>query len=91
MTISAAYQKVEVQEEKKVSDQTVLAGEKHICLASLHRQQKKNENHESNLKINIQMIYDAYISLPQLRKNFDFVNKPFSHDTKRHGHALKQH
>lgn len=90
MTISAAHQEVEVQEEKKVSDQTVLAGEKHICLASLRRQQKKKD-HESNLKINFQMMYDAYISLPRLRKNFDFGSKPFSHDTKRHGHALKQH
>lgn len=37
------------------------------------------------------MIYDTYILLPELRKNFDFVNKPFFHDTKRHRRALKQH
>jgi len=41
VTVSAAYQKVEIQVEKKVSDQTVLAVVKHICLASLRRQQKK--------------------------------------------------
>lgn len=42
VTISAAYHKVEAQEKrKKVSEQTDPAGEKYIHLASLHRQQKK--------------------------------------------------